>query len=38
MDYTIVGGKYVVKEGQLVTRDLPALIQDHNQLAKQLLS
>jgi 8-oxoguanine deaminase len=38
VDYTVVGGRYVVKEGQLVRCDLPTLIQDHNQLAKQLLS
>ena len=38
VDYTIVGGRYVVKEGQLVTCDLPALIQEHNHLASQLLN
>jgi cytosine/adenosine deaminase-related metal-dependent hydrolase len=36
-DYTIVGGKYVVKEGQLVTLDLPYLVEQHNQAAKRLL-
>lgn len=36
-DYTLVGGKYVVKEGQLVTLDLPTLIEEHNRAAKRLL-
>ena len=37
VDYTIVGGKFVVKEGQLVTMDLPKLIEDHNLVAQRLL-
>ena len=36
-NYTVVGGKYVVKEGQLVNIDLPAHIEKHNQAAKRLL-
>jgi 8-oxoguanine deaminase len=37
-DYTVVGGKFVVKEGQIVTVDLPRLIEQHNKAAKRLLS
>ena len=36
-DYTVVGGKYVVKAGEMVTVDVPNLIAEHNQLASQLL-
>lgn len=36
-DYTVVGGKYVVKEGQLVNIDLPILIEKHNQAAADLV-
>jgi cytosine/adenosine deaminase-related metal-dependent hydrolase len=36
-DYTIVGGKYIVKEGHLVTLDLPRLIEKHNQAARRLV-
>lgn len=35
--YTIVNGRMVVREGQLTTADLPALIRRHNQLAAQLV-
>ncbi len=37
VDYTVVGGKFVVKEGQLVTLDLPKLIEDHNIASGKLL-
>ena len=37
-DYTVVGGKFVVKEGQLVTVDQHKLIENHNKAAKRLLS
>ncbi len=36
-DYTAVGGKLVVKAGQLTTLDLPVLIEQHNQAARTLL-
>lgn len=36
-DYTIVGGKYVVKQGQLVNLDLPGLVRQHNAAAKRLV-
>ncbi len=38
VDYTVVGGKFIVKEGELVTDDLPRLIEDHNQAADRLLN
>lgn len=37
VDYTVVGGKFIVKEGQLTTIDLGKLIEKHNQAAKRLL-
>ena len=37
-DYTVVGGKFVVKEGELCTVDERTLIEKHNQAAKRLLS
>jgi cytosine/adenosine deaminase-related metal-dependent hydrolase len=38
VDHTVVGGKFVVREGQLVTLDLPRLVEEHNQVAQELLS
>ncbi|HET9905865.1 MAG TPA: 8-oxoguanine deaminase [Anaerolineales bacterium] len=37
-DYTVVGGKFVVKEGQLVTVDERKLAEKHNKAAKRLLA
>jgi len=37
-DYTVIGGKTVVKEGSLVTLDLPRLVEKHNFAARRLLS
>ena len=36
-DYTVVGGKLVVKEGQLVPLDEHKLVETHNRAAKRLL-
>jgi cytosine/adenosine deaminase-related metal-dependent hydrolase len=36
-DYTVVGGRFVVQDGQLVTLDLPHLVEAHNRAAKRLL-
>ncbi|MEA2008663.1 MAG: 8-oxoguanine deaminase [Chloroflexota bacterium] len=38
VDYNVVGGKFVVKEGHLVTTDLPKLIETHNKAARRLLA
>jgi cytosine/adenosine deaminase-related metal-dependent hydrolase len=38
VDYTVVNGRFVVKEGQLVTVDEHKLIERHNKAAKRLLS
>ena len=38
VDFTIVGGKIIVKEGQLTTIDVPTLIQKHNQAAARLVN
>jgi len=37
VDYNIVGGSYVVKNGELVTLDLPAHIRKHNEAARRLM-
>jgi len=37
-DYTVVGGRFIVKEGQLVTVDEHQLAEKHNKAAKRLLS
>jgi 8-oxoguanine deaminase len=36
-DYTVVGGRFIVKDGQMVTLDLPQHIEKHNRAAKRLL-
>ncbi len=36
--YTVVGGKVIVKEGQITTIDLPTHIEKHNAAAQRLLS
>ncbi len=38
VDYTLVGGKFIVKEGHLMTVDLPRLIEKHNRAATRLLN
>ena len=38
VNYTVVGGKFIVKEGQLVTVDEQKLIEKHNKAAKRLLA
>jgi cytosine/adenosine deaminase-related metal-dependent hydrolase len=38
VDYTAVNGKFVVKQGQLVTVDERKLIEKHNKAAKRLLN
>jgi 8-oxoguanine deaminase len=38
VDYTVVGGRYVVKEGQLVILDERKLAEKHNRAARRLLS
>jgi len=37
VDYTVVGGKFIVKEGRLMTVDLGSHIEKHNLRAKILL-
>jgi hypothetical protein len=38
VDYTVVAGKYVVKERQLVTLEVESLIERHNKAARRLLA
>lgn len=37
VDYTIVGGKFVVKDGNLVNLEIGKLVEKHNKAAKRLL-
>ncbi|GJQ38614.1 MAG: 8-oxoguanine deaminase [Anaerolineaceae bacterium] len=37
VDYTVVGGKFIVKEGQLATADERQLVEKHNKASKRLL-
>jgi cytosine/adenosine deaminase-related metal-dependent hydrolase len=37
VDYNVVGGKFIIKEGQLQTLDLPKHITKHNQAAARLM-
>ncbi len=36
-DYTIVGGKFIVKDGEMTTINVESLVKEHNQLAKELI-
>ncbi len=36
-DYTVVEGRFVVKEGRLVNVELPLLIEEHNKAAMRLV-
>jgi cytosine/adenosine deaminase-related metal-dependent hydrolase len=38
VDYTVVGGKFIVKEGKLATIDESKLITRHNTAARRLLA
>ncbi len=38
VDYTVVGGKCIVREGQFVTLDLPWLVYNHNRAARRLVN
>ncbi|TAK14133.1 MAG: 8-oxoguanine deaminase [Anaerolineae bacterium] len=35
--YTVVGGRFIVKDGQLTTVDLPMLVKKHNAAARRLI-
>jgi cytosine/adenosine deaminase-related metal-dependent hydrolase len=38
VDYTVVGGKFVVKQGRLATLDEGRLVEQHNRCARRLLN
>jgi cytosine/adenosine deaminase-related metal-dependent hydrolase len=38
VDLNIVGGKVIVKDGQMTTVDVPNLIEKHNQAAARLVT
>ena len=37
-DYTVVGGKFVVKAGELITLNLPRQVEQHNRAARRLMA
>ena len=37
VDYNVVGGKFIVKEGRIMTLDLPAHVEKHQKAAKRLV-
>jgi 8-oxoguanine deaminase len=37
VDFTVVGGRFIVKDGNLVTVDVTRLIENHNRCSKRLL-
>jgi cytosine/adenosine deaminase-related metal-dependent hydrolase len=37
-DFTVVGGKFIVREGNLTTIDIPKLVESHNQAARRLVN
>lgn len=37
-DYTIVGGKIIVKDGELLTLDVHRLVERHNQASRRLVN
>jgi cytosine/adenosine deaminase-related metal-dependent hydrolase len=38
VDYNVVGGRFVVRRGELVTLDLPTHIKRHNRLSRELFA
>lgn len=38
VDYVVVGGRVIVREGQLLTVDLPILVEKHNRASHRLLA
>jgi len=38
VDYTVVGGRFVVRDGNLITLDEQALVEKHNRAAKRLFA
>ncbi len=38
VDYTVVAGRFIVKQGQLMSVDLPVLVENHNRTARRLLT
>ncbi len=37
VDYTVVGGKFIVRQGEFVTLDIPWLVYNHNRAARRLV-
>jgi 8-oxoguanine deaminase len=38
VDYTVVGGRFIVRQGHLETLDLPHLVEAHNRASRRLLN
>jgi hypothetical protein len=37
VDWNVIGGKIIVQDGQLLTIDVPKLVEKHNRAAKRLV-
>jgi cytosine/adenosine deaminase-related metal-dependent hydrolase len=37
-DFTVINGRVVVQDGQLLTQDLPVLVEKHNALSRRLIN
>jgi 8-oxoguanine deaminase len=38
VDYSVVGGKVIIQDGQLLTLNVPGLVEKHNRAARRLLN
>ncbi|MBL8162287.1 MAG: 8-oxoguanine deaminase [Anaerolineae bacterium] len=38
VDFSVINGRLVVQDGQLLTLDLPVLVEDHNRLSRHLIN
>ena len=38
VDYSVVGGRVIIEDGQLLTLDVPRLVEKHNRAARRLLN
>jgi hypothetical protein len=38
VDFSVINGKFVVKEGHLLTVDVPMLVEHHNQISRSLIN
>jgi cytosine/adenosine deaminase-related metal-dependent hydrolase len=38
VDYSVIGGRVIIQDGQLLTLDVPRLVEKHNRAARRLLN